>query len=104
MPDPISHSIAAIIKIPYIVAGFLGAITSISFIKERSLQNTIIILFVGIVSSYFATPAIVAYVPKLDSDFTGFIVGFVAMPVMAGIMKIAEKFKESPDTFMKGGR
>lgn len=101
MPDPISHAVAAAIKIPHIVAGFLGAIISVSFIKEKNLQNTLVILFVGVVSAYFATPAIVTYIPKLDGDFTGFIVGFVAMPIMAGIMKIAEKFRESPDIFIK---
>lgn len=100
MPEPISHALAAL-KGSYLVAGFIGAITSLSFITGITLNRAVIIILVGIISAKFATPAILVYLPKLDGEFTAWMVGIVSMPVLAGIFKIANLFEKNPTAFIK---
>lgn len=107
MPDPTVQASAIGLKIAYIVAGFMGGVISLSFIKQLNGWQAFIAVFTGSISAGYGTPIAVYYITGLQSpaleNGAAFVIGLTAMNIIPGIVKLSEVFRRDPSSFIKGG-
>lgn len=87
------------VKAATAIAGFFGAIASLSAIKPLSKAQALLAVFTGALTSAYGTPAAVVYL-KIESgelqNFIAFVLGLTAMHLVPGLVRAAELFKENP--------
>ena len=93
------------VKVASLVAGFAGAIISLSFLRELTKTQAAMAVLTGTVSTGYLTPLISLYIPATIPELSlSFLVGLTAMNVIPGILKLSELFKKNPASFIgKGG-
>lgn len=94
------------LKLAWLIAGFFGAVISLSFVRELTKEQAVISVLTGVVTTYYATPAIVYYCsipksPEALSHMVAFLTGLTAMNVIPGVLKLSEYFKRDPFGFVR---
>jgi hypothetical protein len=92
------------IKAATVVAGFVGAVVSLSAVASLTRTQAGMAVLVGVGTSAYITPAVVYYYTiEAEPLHNGlaFMVGLVAMQVVPGVIRIAEMFKANPLSFIK---
>lgn len=85
------------------IAGFLGSIVALTFLKELTNPQMLAALTTGIATSYYTTPIFMYYLsfPTTVNDGIAFIVGVVAMNLIPALIKLSEGIKADPLSFIK---
>lgn len=86
------------IKVSAVVAGVIGGVISLSFIRDLTLLKAFFAILTGAASAGYITPLIVnGFDLALELEHAvAFLNGFLAMNVLAGIFKVTERFREKP--------
>lgn len=86
------------LKFPTLIAGVIGGIISLSFIRNLSLFKGFTALLAGSFCAGYWTAPLAAYIGvSPDSDNAiAFFIGVVGMNLIAGIYKLFEAFSEKP--------
>lgn len=83
------------VKLAVLIAGFMGAVVSLSFVRGMTRKQIILALVVGVVCANYATPIVVYYLglPQQIELGAAFFVGLTAMNFIPAILKISEAEK-----------
>lgn len=86
------------IKITPLILGFVGAVISLSFVKELRKHQMVVAVVIGTVFAGAITPAVAAQlslVPETE-NMTAFLLGLTAMNIVPGLIELSRRFKEDP--------
>jgi Na+/proline symporter len=86
------------IKGATVVAGFAGAVVSLSFVKQLSKKQMILSVLVGSVTATYLTSFLLAWLDLGQAAQNGaaFIIGLTAMNIIPGILKLTEWLCQDP--------
>lgn len=103
MADPTVDGGVLGVKLAVVIAGFAGAVASLSFVRDLSRQQALIAVFTGGVTANYLTPAVAGYFAILhEYEYpTAFVVGVTAMNIIPGLLKLSEVFRRDPRGFLK---
>jgi hypothetical protein len=102
-PGPESNILG--IKIGVAVAGFLGGVVCLSWLRGLSHPQAAMAVMTGAITASYVTPAAMAYLhwtPPLE-NFAAFVIGLTAMNIIPGVLRLSEMFKRDPARFLRGG-
>lgn len=91
------------IKAATAVAGFVGALVSLSAVAALTRAQAGMAVLVGVGTSAYVTPAVVYYYSiEAEPLHNGlaFLLGMVAMQLVPGVLRVAEMFKSNPLSFI----
>lgn len=95
MVDPTTAGGAVLAKYGAVIAGFVGAILSLSFLKGLTRKEAVAAVLTGFASSVFTTPFVVAYfgLPgDLESRYgVAFLIGLLAMNLIPAVKAALER-------------
>jgi small basic protein len=86
------------IKLSAVLAGLIGGIVSLSFIRNLTPLKAVFATLTGAASAAYTTPLIVSgfdFGHELENAIA-FLTGLLGMNVLAGIFKISERFQQKP--------
>lgn len=86
------------IKFGYMVAGFFGGVISLRYIKDLNWWQGSLAVVTGVGSANYLTPVVQHFLgmpPALENG-AAFLVGFISLNLLAGIMRKSEQWKENP--------
>ena len=96
MIDPSTAGSALLAKYGAVIAGFVGAILSLSFLKGLSRPQAVVAVMTGFLCSVFTTPLAISYfaLPADEHSRYGvaFLIGLLAMNLIPAIKATAERF------------
>lgn len=80
------------VRLVLAIAGFFGAVVSLSFVRGLTLIQIIASLIVGMASANYLTPVIVYYcgIPQAIELGAAWLVGLTAMNVIPAILRFSE--------------
>lgn len=79
------------------VAGFLGSVVTLSFVKDLPRLAMFSSVGTGAVTAHYVTPLVWATFPVVHGQFgVAFVLGILAMNLIPGVMKLGEEFAKSP--------
>ena len=87
------------IKFAYMVAGFFGGIVSLRYIEGLTWWKGLSCVATGMAVANYITPVFQHFL-KMPHDLefgAAFLTGFIALSLMAGIWKKADKWKNNPE-------
>ena len=93
--DPTTAGSAVLAKYGAVIAGFVGAILSLSFLKGLTRKEAVVAVLAGFASSVLTTPFVVAYF-GLPSDVesrygVAFLIGLLAMNLIPAVKAALER-------------
>lgn len=92
--DPTSAGSAILIKYGAVIAGFVGAILSLSFLKNLTRTSAFVAVAVGFFSAFFLTDFVIAYFELRGGNDArngvAFLIGLMAMNLIPLGKSIAE--------------
>jgi len=93
------------IKVATAVAGFLGGVICLSWLRGLSHPQAAMAVFTGAVTAAYGTPALMFYLhwPAPVENFTAFFLGLTAMNIIPGLLKVSEMFRRNPGAFIGRG-
>ena len=91
-------------KLGLLLAGVFGGLVRFIFAEnhDESFWRSAAYLMAGGLCSYYITPAIIAW-QSYEEHYVGvfgFFIGFASMNLARGLMKIADKFEQSPERWI----
>lgn len=92
------------IKLSVIVAGFLGGIISLSYVRQLSCTQMATAVCTGTVTTHYLTPLALHYsgvAIDLESGIA-FLIGIMAMNIIPGFLRLSDIFKSDPRSFIPG--
>ena len=96
------------IRVAGLVAGFFGAVVSLSFIQGLTRTQAVISAVTGFLASAYLTPLAVllaehyfAPLPTVVQNGFAFIVGLIGMSLLGGLVKGARLFRDDPSGFLR---
>jgi hypothetical protein len=81
------------LKLPFIIAGFIGGVVSLKFVKDLNKWAALLAVFTGAAGANYVTPVVLHYV-KLDPALeypAAFMIGLTALNIIPLIIKATEK-------------
>ncbi|EFO31548.1 peptidase M48, Ste24p [Roseibium sp. TrichSKD4] len=86
------------VKISALVAGLVGAVVSLTFMRDLSPARALLYIITGTACAAYGTPLVVKWLSLTGPTENGiaFITGMVGMNILAGVFKISERFKREP--------
>lgn len=100
-----SQELAAIlgIKKAPLIAGFIGAILSLYFIKNLTRTKAAVAVIGGAACAAYLTPWIIVWFGLRGSEeaesAAAFLIGILGMNIIGGVFFIGEQFKNNPIEF-----
>ena len=93
------------IKIATAVAGFLGGVICLSWLRGLSHPQAAMAVLTGAVTSAYGTPALMFYLhwPAPLENFAAFFIGLTAMNIIPGLLRISEMWRRNPTGLGRGG-
>jgi hypothetical protein len=92
------------------VAGFIGAVVSLSVIRPLSRMQAFTAVLTGAITAAYGTPFLMVFV-DLDQAVAqpvenglAFFLGLVAMHLIPGIIELARLFRKNPRSFIPSFR
>lgn len=107
MPEPSTSGEIFGMRIWALVAGFAGAVVSLSFVQGLSPRQAAVTVGSGWLASAYLTPLGVQYLslPQSVENGSAFIVGLCGMSILGGLFKAARNFRDNPLSLLRrGGR
>lgn len=98
MAEPASAAAASVLLAKYgiIIAGFAGAIASLTFLQGLTRKQAFGAFFVGFMSAIFCTPLAVSFFklePGGETQYgVAFLIGLLAMNIIPGLKALAGRF------------
>lgn len=92
------------LKFSTLLAGFVGGLVSLSFLKDLTRFQAILAVFTGIASAGYLTPALQLWIqvgPELENA-VAFVIGLCGMNIIPGLLFVSERFRANPVSFLKG--
>lgn len=96
------------VEIGVALAGFWGAVASLSFIPQLKPYQAIGIVLVGTVTAMYLTPLVVPHLPVWVGDSeslkrgVAFVLGVTGMSIVGGIVKLGHLFQKDPLKVIRG--
>lgn len=90
------------VKFATIIAGFIGGVVSLSYVKSLTKPQATIAVMTGAVTANYLTPAALYYlhIPHTLENPTAFVIGLTAMNLIPGLLKLSAIFKKNPERFV----
>jgi hypothetical protein len=105
MPDPLVHASYLGLKASYILAGFIGGVVSLSFIKELTTFQAILAVLAGAAGANYLTPTALHLLPWIEEPLAAsFFIGLTAMNVIPGVVNLSKRFRNNPQDFIGGSK
>lgn len=92
------------IKFSVIIAGFLGGVISLTFVRQLTKTQMAAAVSTGTVTTHYLTPLAVHYTGlglDLESG-VAFLIGIMSMNIVPGLLRLSEAFKADPRSFLTG--
>lgn len=103
MPEPVIHATYFGLKVAYLLAGFLGGVVSLSFIKKLTTWQAVLAVLTGAISANYCTPTVLHLFPWIEEPLTAaWFVGLTAMNIIPGIIELSRRFRKNPQEFVGG--
>ena len=102
MSEPVSLT-ALLAKYALFIAGFIGALLSLSFVKVLEPRHVYVSVATGSASAHYGTP-ILGYLLGLPPSIlpgVAFLLGLMGMNLIPGLLKVSEEFSKNPIRFIK---
>lgn len=93
------------LKYATLVAGFAGGVVSLSYVKELSKIQSVLAVITGSLCAGYMTPVVSHWMevaPVLENGIA-FMLGLTSMNVVPGVLKVSERFRNNPESFIKRG-
>lgn len=107
MPEPVSATFGSIFGLKYasLIAGFIGGLVSLSFVRTLTKVQMGMSVLVGSVCAGYLTPLGVQYFHFTSEVENGiaFLVGLTAMNLIPGFMNLTKRWREGPTGYAHGG-
>jgi hypothetical protein len=86
------------IKPSVIVAGFLGGVIAMTFVRALTRTQMVVAVMTGTVTTHYLTPMAVYYtgLNTEREDGIAFLIGIMAMNIIPGMLKLSEIFSNDP--------
>lgn len=86
------------IKAATAVAGFLGGVICLSWLRELTRTQAAMAVITGSVTASYGTPALMWYLnwPLPLENAAAFFMGLTAMNIIPGLIRLSELFKRDP--------
>lgn len=99
---------AGIIGIKYgsLLAGFLGGVISLSYMRELSPWQMALAVLAGTLTAGYLTPLGMFWlggVPAEAENAIAFLVGLTSMNIIPGVIKLSAAFRNKPTAFINTG-
>ena len=103
--DPGAEANILGIKIATAVAGFLGGVICLSWLRRLSHPPAAMAVLTGAVTASYGTPALMFYLhwPTPLENFAAFFIGLTAMNIIPGLLRLSEMFRRNPAGFIGRG-
>jgi len=81
-----------------LTGGFFGGLASLIFEKNAGFWRGLLLVITGATSAVYLTPLVPDYFSVGDSFYRGisFLVGFLSMRILGGIITLGDRFKKNP--------
>ena len=91
------------ITLPFLLAGSMGAVTSLVYEKQLSFKRALLLILVGAVSSAYLSPLVAVQLGLSDtvSNMSAFITGLLSMRIIGALLEIGDKLKNNPAKIIK---
>lgn len=86
------------IRIGQLIAGFAGAVISLSYLRPLTKLQATSAVFTGAFTAAYITPLAVQYLgfgPRAENA-TAFILGLCAMNIIPGVLRLSAYFRNHP--------
>ena len=102
MSEPISLS-ALMAKYAFLIAGFIGALLSLSFVKALQVRHIYAALVTGAATAHYGTPLVGHFLglPASVLPGIGFLIGVMGMNLIPALLKLSAEVARSPVQFIK---
>ncbi|MDP3327224.1 hypothetical protein [Parvibaculum sp.] len=103
MPEPTIQEVIGV-RWATLLAGFMGAVVSLSFVKELTRMQMVGAVAIGTVTAGYLTPAVLAYfhLPSEVQNGAAFLTGLTAMNLIPGILALSAYFRKNPTSAVTG--
>ena len=101
MTEPASVGVG--LKSMTAVSGFVGAILSLTYMRELNRVAVLTTVGAGTATAFWVSPLIIWAWPSLadiPQGGLGFLLGFTAMNLLAGLTRLSEVFRDNPARFL----
>jgi hypothetical protein len=90
------------IKPSVIVAGFLGGVIAMTFVRALTRTQMTVAVITGTITTHYLTPMAVYYsgLNVERQDGIAFLIGVMAMNIIPGMLKLSEMFSNDPRSFI----
>ncbi len=91
------------IKIAPLVAGFAGAVVSLSYVRQLNRWQMCMALASGALCAAYLTPFVRHFTnfPAELENGIAFLVGVSAMNLVPGMIKLSERFRDTPERYVR---
>lgn len=85
-----------------LLAGFLGAIVSLRFLRDLTVIQALLAVITGAVVAGYTAPIAKHYLSLSEpmKHGLGFLLGLTAMNLVPGVVRLTDRFKEDPFWFI----
>ena len=92
------------VKLSVIIAGFIGSVISLSFVRQLTRMQMVAAVGTGTFTANYLTPLATHYAGLTIDMESGaaFLIGIMAMNIIPGFMRLSEIFKTDPRSFIPG--
>lgn len=96
------------LKIGIGLAGFWGAVASLSFVPQLKPWQAAGVVLVGTVTAIYLTPVLIPHLPRWLGEGAAyergvaFLLGVTAMSLLGGVVKLGKIFSDDPLKLLKG--
>jgi len=102
MSEPISIT-TVFAKYALLIAGFIGALLSLSFVRTLEVRYIYTALVTGSASAHYGAP-VLGYALGIPANVLpgiGFLIGVMGMNLVPGLLRLSEEFSKNPFRFIK---
>lgn len=91
------------VKLATLVAGFIGAVVSLSAIPPLSKSAAFLAVITGMATSIYLTPVVAHYLSLTDElqNAAAFFLGLTAMHIIPGLLAMGQRFRDDPFSLLR---
>lgn len=94
------------VKVASVIAGLIGGVVSLAYVPGLTPGKAFLAVVAGASSAGYLTPIVVNYLGLSAEQGHGvaFLLGLMALNVLAGFFRIGERFREKPGEILENLR
>lgn len=91
------------VKLATIVAGFVGAVVSLSAIPPLSKGAAFLAVITGMATAVYLTPVVAHYLSMTSEmqNAAAFFLGLTAMHIIPGLLAVGQRFRDDPFSILR---